>query len=294
MELSALQSFAEVARHGSFSAAAERLFLTQPAISKRIAALEKELDSRLFDRIGRRVSLTEAGRALLPAAERLLTDAADMRRLVSNLSGQISGPLELGTSHHVGLHRLPPVLRAYHRDYPEVHLNIRFLDSETACAAVASGDLELAVVTLPTEAPPNLDLQVVWDDPLHFVVGREHRLAGLAEATLAQITQLPAVLPSHGTYTRAILEQAVTDAGLPLHVAMSTNYLETLKMLAATGLGWSLLPTTLLDDSLHPVRVKGVRLARRLGLVRNRDRTLSNAAARFMTLCRTHGNTTGT
>jgi DNA-binding transcriptional LysR family regulator len=285
MELYALQAFVEVARQGSFSAAAQRLFLTQPAVSKRIAALERELDSRLFDRIGRQVSLTEAGRALLPAAERLLNDAADLRRLVSNLSGEVSGPLLLGTSHHVGLHRLPPVLRQFHRSYPEVRLDIRFMDSEAACAAVGAGALELAVVTLPEEPPPNLALQTVWEDPLHFVVGRDHALAGRRHTSLARLAELPAVLPSHGTFTRGILERAVAAAGLELQIAMATNYLETLKMLAATGLGWSLLPTTLLDDSLHALQVRGLQLSRRLGLVLNRQRTLSNAARCFMALC---------
>ncbi|MFM1892136.1 MAG: hypothetical protein RLZ44_1213, partial [Pseudomonadota bacterium] len=209
MDLHALQAFVEVARLGSFSSAADRLFLTQPAISKRVATLEKELNTRLFDRIGRHVSLTAAGRALLPAAERLLLDAADMKRLVSNLAGEVSGPLLLGTSHHVGLHRLPPVLRAFHRSYLDVRLDIRFMDSEAACAAVASGELELAVVTLPDETPPNLELQPVWEDPLHFVVGREHALARQGRGSLAQLAALPAVLPSQGTFTRAILERTV-------------------------------------------------------------------------------------
>ncbi len=290
MELDALQAFAEVARQGSFSGAATRLFLTQPAVSKRIAGLEKELDRRLFDRIGRRIALTEAGRILLPAAERLLADAAELKRQVSNLAGQVSGPLALGTSHHIGLHRLPPVLRAFHREHPDVKLDLRFLDSETACAAVGSGDLELAVVTLPTEAPANLELATLWNDPLHFVVGPEHPLAQTGQTPLQRICALPAVLPSAGTYTRGILERAVAAAGLQLQVAMSTNYLETLKMLVATGLGWSLLPATLLDEGIVPVRIKGVRLSRRLGLVRNRDRTLSNAARRFMALCQAHGD----
>jgi DNA-binding transcriptional LysR family regulator len=285
MDLHALQAFVEVARLGSFSSAADRLFLTQPAISKRVATLEKELNTRLFDRIGRHVSLTAAGRALLPAAERLLLDAADMKRRVSNLAGEVSGPLLLGTSHHVGLHRLPPVLRAFHRSYLDVRLDIRFMDSEAACAAVASGELELAVVTLPDETPPNLELQPVWEDPLHFVVGREHALARQGRASLAQLAALPAVLPSQGTFTRAILERTVAEAGLQLHIAMATNYLETLKMLAATGLGWSLLPATLLDDSLQALQVDGLQLSRRLGLVLHRQRTLSNAARCFMALC---------
>ena len=113
LELSNLQTFVTVAETGSFSQTSEQLFLTQPAISKRIAALEKELGTRLFDRIGRHVDLTEAGTALLPRARQILMQVEDSRRAISNLTGQITGKLSIGTSHHIGLHRLPPILRQF-------------------------------------------------------------------------------------------------------------------------------------------------------------------------------------
>ncbi|WP_163014523.1 LysR family transcriptional regulator, partial [Pseudomonas viridiflava] len=106
-----LNAFIAIAEIGSFSGAGERLHLTQPAISKRIAGLEQQLNVRLFDRLGREVSLTEAGRALLPRAYQILNVLDDTRRDLTNLTGEISGRLTLATSHHIGLHRLPPVLR---------------------------------------------------------------------------------------------------------------------------------------------------------------------------------------
>lgn len=108
MDLASLNAFIAIAETGSFSEAGERLHLTQPAVSKRIASLEQQLSVRLFDRLGREVSLTEAGRALLPRAYQILNVLDDTRRALSNLSGDISGRLTLATSHHIGLHRLPP------------------------------------------------------------------------------------------------------------------------------------------------------------------------------------------
>ena len=285
MEISALRAFVEVAERASFSAAAEALYLTQPAVSKRVAQLEAELGTRLFDRIGRRISLTGSGAALLPRARRLINDALELKRLVVDLSGEVGGRLVMGTSHHIGLHRLPAALKHFTEQFPAVELDIRFMDSEAACRAVEVGDLELAIVTLPPTQPSALRMQVIWHDPLAFMVGRDHPLAGRDTLTLPELLRYPAVLPGTTTYTRGILESAVHEAGVEIHVAMATNYLETLHMLVATGLGWSLLPATVLDGEVHALRVEGMELSRELGAVTHRKRSLSNAARKMIDTC---------
>jgi DNA-binding transcriptional LysR family regulator len=285
MELATLKAFVEVADRQSFSEAAEALYLTQPAVSKRVALLEQELDARLFDRVGRRVATTAAGAALLPRARRLLNDARDLRNFVQDLSGQVRGRLLMGTSHHIGLHRLPGPLKRFSRTYPEVQLDIRFMDSEAACRAVETGELELAIVTLPPEDSSRLSLRPLWDDRLEFVVATDHPLAGQSAIGLADLAGYPAVLPGPTTYTRAILEGAMHAQGVTLNVTMATNYLETLRMLVATGLGWSLLPATLLDDALQAIAIDGIRLSRRLGAVTRQGRELSNAAREMVRCC---------
>lgn len=285
MDLSSLHAFLQVAQTGSFSEAAGRLFLTQPAISKRIAGLENTLGTRLFDRIGRRVSLTEAGSALLPRARDLINAANDIKRLASTLTGEVAGTLAFATSHHIGLHRLPPILRAFTRDHPQVRMDIRFLDSEVASRAVESGELELAIVTLPESAPPMLDSRAIWHDQLVFVATPDHPLAQEPSIPPQRLAEFPAVLPGSTTTTRAILDRALTGHGVSLDRVQTTNYLETLKMLAAAGLGWSLLPHTLLDGDLVPLNVEGIELGRQLGILIHRDRTLGNAARRMIELC---------
>jgi len=286
MDIAALHAFTAVAEHASFSEAAEHLFLTQPAVSKRVRQLEEDLGVALFDRIGRKVSLTEAGRALLPRARRLLNDANEIRRVLSDLAGDVAGQLVMGTSHHIGLHRLPAPLRQFTREHPQVELDIRFMDSEAACHAVEIGDLELAIVTLPPSPLPHLAMQRIWHDPLVFAIAAEHPLAGREDVPLRRLLEEPAVLPSSTTYTRRILEQAVRQQGLSLETAMETNYLETLQMLVASGLGWSLLPRTQLDERVATVGVSGVALARELGAVTHERRSLSNAATAMIDACR--------
>ena len=279
MDIAVLQAFVAVAESGSFSMASERLFLTQPAISKRIAQLEAELTARLFDRIGRGVSLTESGYALLPRARHILLEVEDSRRVISNLSGTISGRLRVGTSHHIGLHRLPPVLRRYSASYPEVELDLHFMDSEEACRAVLHGDLELGVVTLPLESATELETRLVWPDPLDFIVNPDHPL-GTTTTPLdpARLCEHPAILPAPGTYTREVIEQAFKPLGLSIPIRMATNYLETIKMMVSVGLGWSVLPRTMLTDELRVIKVSNIHLSRRLGTVWHGSRTLSNAA----------------
>jgi len=284
MDLANLTAFIAVAEAGSFSEAGERLHLTQPAVSKRIAALEQQLQVRLFDRLGRQVSLTEGGRALLPRAYRILSVLEDTRRALNNLNGDVSGRLTLATSHHIGLHRLPPLLRAFTRAHPQVVLDIRFLDSEVAYEEILHGRAELAVITLAPETAAPVRAVKVWDDPLDFVAAPEHPLARDGQASLSDVALHPAVFPGDNTFTHHIVRRLFEQEGLTPNIAMSTNYLETIKMLVSIGIAWSVLPRTMLDDQVKPLTLPGVRLSRRLGYILHTERTLSNAARAFMTL----------
>lgn len=282
MDSANLQAFLAVAQSGSFSRAAEQLHLTQPAISKRIASLEQQLGCQLFDRIGRTITLTEAGRALKPRAEHLLNLLHDTRRALTNLSSRVQGQLNIATSHHIGLHRLPQALRRFSKAYPGVALDIRFLDSEVAHEQVLQGAIELAVVTLPPHSDPPLSSEIIWQDPLAIVVAPEHPLASLSRVSLQQLAEHPAVLPESHTVTHRVVSELFARHGLIPHVSMTTNYMETLKMLVSIGLAWSVLPQTMLDTQVRQLPVKGLTLQRELGYVRHTGRTLSNAAHAFI------------
>jgi DNA-binding transcriptional LysR family regulator len=282
MDTQNLGAFLAVAEGRSFSKAAERLHLSQPAISKRIAALEVQLGTALFDRVGRRIGLTDAGRTLLPYARRVLEDVEDGRRALSRLSGAVGGRLSIGTSHHIGLHRLPPVLRGYTQRYPDVDLDIQFMDSEDACEAVLRGELELGVVTLPTQPLPHLQTRLIWPDPLAVVVAPSHPLAALRHPGLADLAAHPAVLPDERTYTHRIVRTALEAHGVAPRIRLATNYLETLKMLVAIGLGWSVLPRSMVDAGIREVQIPELVLRRDLGAVWHRRRTRSAAATALL------------
>nr|WP_040296839.1 LysR family transcriptional regulator [Alcanivorax hongdengensis] len=282
MDTPTLHAFMAVAETGSFSAAAERLYITQPAISKRIALLEQQLEARLFDRVGRQIQLTEAGRALLPRARQVLMDVEDMARAIHDLSGEVAGKLRIGTSHHIGLHRLPPVLRQFSRDYPQVKLDIHFIDSEEAWEDVLHGELEMGVVTLPPQPDERLYSEKIWEDPLVFMCAPEHPLARAKDITLETLPRHSAILPSPITFTRGIVEKLFDEHNLKLDIAMSTNYLETIHMMVSIGLGWSVLPATMVDSSVVQLDVDVPLPCRQLGVVIHPGRSQSNAAKAFL------------
>ena len=284
MDTANLTAFLAVAESGSFSRAAEQLHLTQPAVSKRIASLEQQLDCRLFDRIGRHISLTEAGLALRPRALEIIDALEDTRRALSNLSTVVQGRVAMATSHHIGLHRLPPVLRAFTRTYPEAALDIQFLDSEIAYEKVLHGEIELAVITLAPAMEPPIIAQQIWNDPLDFVVAPDHPLAGCRDLTLARLADYPAVFPGPNTFTRRIVSQLFSRDGVQPHISMSTNYMETIKMMVSIGLAWSVLPRTMLDAQVVPLTLHNAGLERQLGIIWHSGRTLSNAGQAFIRL----------
>ncbi len=291
MDIPNYTAFLAVAEHRSFSKAADMLYITQPAISKRVALLEQQLGRALFDRIGRKVFLNEAGSALLPVAQRIIQEVQESQRVINNLSGEVSGKLPLVTSHHIGLRRLPNVLKQFTHNYPKVRLDLAFMDSENACHKIEQGHFELGVVTLPLVTPKNLKLTPLWNDTLAIATTADHPLAIKASTqnkkkrkkiSLNELANYPAILPSVGTYTRTIIEDPIIKKQAALDVILETNYLETIRMMVSIGLGWSALPRTMINDELVEIPIDGLHIQRELGIVQHAERSISNASKAFI------------
>ena len=278
MDLNNIKAFVAVADTNSFSEAAELLYITQPAVSKRVASMENALSVKLFDRIGRRIIITETGISILEKCRLILDTIDDTAKIINNRSGEITGTLSIGTSHHIGLHHLLPVIREYVRLYPKVEMDIQFFSSEQVCEMVSGGDLELGVITLPLTIPVELSAQILWNDPMQFVVSPAHPLSKSGTGQIKQLTEFNAILPERGTYTHKIIEKVFQKNNLELQSKFSTNYLETIKMMVAVGLGWSVLPETLVDKDLSIIKLPKIKISRQLGMIQHKQRTLSNSA----------------
>ena len=281
MDIQNIRAFLMVAETRSFSRAAEKLFLTQPAISKRIATLEYSLDCQLFDRLGKSIQLTQAGQALVPSYQRILSEINETKRIISTLRSQVSGHLKFGTSHHIGLHRLPPILKRYTNQYQQVELDIQFMDSEQAAALILKGDIELALITLPDAIENHLSTIPVWTDTMYCVVAKDHDLAKQKNVSIKQLSEHGVLLQAQSTHTRDIIDQAL-KLNTNIKIIMESNYLETIKAMIQNGLGWGVLPESMIDNSLHRLNIKGVKMERHLGVLLHASRTLSSSASALL------------
>ncbi len=282
MDTQHLQAFVAIAESGSFSAAASRLHLTQPAISKRIALLEEQLSSALFDRIGRQVVLTQAGQVLLSKARLILNEVIAAQRAIADLKGDVEGSLSIATSHHVGLHYLPPFLREFSTRFPQVKLDLHFSDSEQAYHEILQGRFDLAIITLALEQEPRLQSYQLWHDQLHFVAAPTHPLATQPHLQLADLSQHPAVMPDTATYTTQLINKLFERQNASLSIGMVSNHLDTIKMLLSIGLGWGVLPKRIVDKELTILDVRHAPIMRPLGCIHHKQRTLNNAAKVFL------------
>lgn len=250
MDIQLLKAFLAVVDQNSFSAAAARLHITQPAVSKRLATLEQQLGQSLVERGPRKLVLTEAGHTLLPYARRILDESHNARMALAETETRPAGTLNIITSHHIGLHHLPNWLKVYTLKFPAVQLNLQFMESEQAIDALAAREAEFAFVTLNDRLVERFEIYHRWEDPLRFVCGRDHPLAHHVHCELQDLSHYQAILPAPSTATYQHVSQLFLQQDIPLKAQMPTNYLETVKMMTTVGLGWSILPLNMVDEQL--------------------------------------------
>ena len=285
MDYDQLKTFTTLAETGSFSLTAEILNVTQPAISKRIALLESQLNCVLFDRVGKKNKLTAAGGLTLQRAKKILSESKELKYDIANLTDTVSGKLVISTSHHIGLHRLPPILKIYVRQYPDVELDMRFTDSEIAYHDVLHGETSLAIATLPNKIDEkHIAVYPLWLDQLVLVCAKNHPISKLKAINASVLENHSAILPGEETFTRRIIDKYFKSNNLKLNIAFETNYLETIKVMVASGLGWSVLPRILTDKELKAISFPSLNLTRKLGLIINKSMTLPNSAQAMIKL----------
>src|SRR5690554_616071 len=283
MEPNSLKAFLTIVDQGSFSEAAETLHLTQPAISKRLAVLENTLGTRLIERGQREIRLTNAGMRLLPHARRILDEIHNARVALSTREGEINGELRIIASHHIGLHHLPNWLRRFVGQFPEVNVNLQFMESDAAYGQMLKRNAELAFVTLSDSIGSEFTVYDQWPDPMAFVTGTGHELAARRSVSLEDLAHFPALLPDTSTATYRTVSRLFLEANLPLRQQIPTNYLETIKMMTSVGIGWSVLPVSMADDRLHQLDT-GFPVSRVLGAIGLSGRNLSLAAEALLSI----------
>ncbi|HET6742135.1 MAG TPA: LysR family transcriptional regulator [Kribbella sp.] len=245
MELQQLRYVLAVAETNSFTRAAERCLVVQSALSHQIARLERELGARLFDRTSRRVRLTPAGTAFLPAARQCLEAAERAAAEAAAAVGQVRGRLAVGLIPTVAAVDIPAALRDFRRDYPDVRISLRVGASEKLVEQVKEGVIDVAFLGLPTTAEPRgVEARELARDRLVAVVPPDHPLTGEATVSLQRLSEEVFVDLPPRTAGRLQSDQAFESAGLRRDVAFEVSTAELMARLVSERLAVALFAST--------------------------------------------------
>jgi len=283
-----LQVFHAVAKHLSFTKAAEALFMTQPAVTFQIKQLEERFNTRLFERGHGKITLTPAGQVALEYAERILALATELDLRLKEMTGEIAGPLLVGASTTIAESLLPQVLGHFKSKYPRVQPRLMVANSETVENRVAEHTLDIGFIESPSHRD-NVATDVCCEDELQAVCAPSHPLARMKSAVPKQILQYPFISRESGSGTREVIDHYLKKAGLSpdsLNVVMELGSPEALKGLVATGLGFTILSTaTVVKETRlgQLVRIPlSPRLIRKLSVVYPKERFRSRLVDTFV------------
>ncbi len=287
-----LQVFHAVAKHLSFTKAAETLFMTQPAVTFQIKQLEEHFNTRLFERGHGRISLTPAGTIVLEYAERILALSAELDTRLKEMTGEVGGPLLVGASMTIAEFLLPQVLGEFKARYPQVQPRLVVGNSESGESRVAEHTLDIGFI----EAPPHLSSvlsDVCCEDELQVVCAPSHPLARLKTVTPRQLVPYPYISREPGSGTRDVADRYFAGAGVPpesLNVVLERGSPEALTGLVATGVGFAVMSRSAVAKETRlgqlATRPLSPRLLRSMSVVYPKERFRSRLVDTFMQFAR--------
>jgi DNA-binding transcriptional LysR family regulator len=279
-----VRTLREIARHGSFSRAAESLRLSQPAVSLHMRQLEARCGTALLERVGKRAFPTPAGTVLLEHAGRAFAELEAAQEALRQLRGVVAGRLRLGTGATASIHLLPPLLRRMRARFPELELIVVTGNAPEIAAAVAANELDVGLVTLPVGGR-QLQVTPLLLDPL-VAVGPPGQRWPRSALTAGELARHPLIVYERGGTIRRIIDAWFRRGGARPRVVMELGNEEAIKKLVGAGLGVSVSPAMAVREearagalSLRPLSPP---LGRRLGLVRRRDKPETPALRAFL------------
>jgi DNA-binding transcriptional LysR family regulator len=288
MDTRQLQAFCAVVEKKSFSQAAEKLGVTQPAVSLQVRALEQRLGQTLLDRSGRRVEPTEAGRRLYRSAQRMLALEAQLLDEVSADEGPLMGTLAIGASTGPGAHLVPLLLCDFQQKHPDLHVSLSIWDTQTVIDQVADRAVELGVVGA-LRRHRSLEFDPLVRDEIVLAVPPSHRAAG-GSLTVDELRDETLIVMQEGAGVRQVIEEELRRAGLRLRGVeqkLELGLQESVKSAVAAGYGVAFISRTAIEGelagrTLATARVEGIEPARQIYVVRVRGRAATRAADAFL------------
>lgn len=283
-----LRTFLAVRQHRNYTRAAEELFVSQPAVSRRIRELERELGVRLFEQLGKALHLTAAGEALAVEAERLLGGMERAAEVVRGHAAAGKGRLRIGASATPGCCLLPAVVGAFYRQHPDSELSYAVENSRVIERGIVSNELDMGFIGETPESPALAARPVVMDEII-CVTAPGHPLAGRKRVSPAVLANEMCVVRERGSSTRRLAEVWLAEKGSSFTTVIELSSSEAIKALVASGVGLALMSIHAVEREvesglLFRVPVAGLELKRPIYLVQHLDKHLSPVMRSFMTL----------
>jgi DNA-binding transcriptional LysR family regulator len=283
-----LQVFHAVAKHLSFTKAAETLFMTQPAVTFQVKQLEEHLNTRLFDRAQGRIALTPAGQLAFEYAERILALSAELDTRLKEMSGHAAGPLLIGASMTIGEYVLPQLIGKFKAQFPAVVPTLFVGNSEAVQDRVAERSLDLGFIEGDSHLA-SLSSEVCCEDELQVVCAPTHPLAKESGALPASLTQHPYIGREAGSGTRAVIDRYLQQAGVSpesMNVVVELGSPEAIKGLVGTGQGFAIMSRVIVAKELQLGQLVQVPLRppliRNFSVVYPKERFHSKLVAAFL------------
>lgn len=285
MDFDQLETFLEVAKHNSFSRAAERRFRTQPAISSLIRSLEEEAGAKLFDRSGGKVALTAAGKVFQKFAE----EALELRRVTIAKIGEMErvprGEIIVGANEGTCLHILPEVFAHFKRLYPDVQVSVHRAERGRILEYIIDNTVDFGIVSLPV-SDNRLQIVPIHRDELVVMTSPNHPLSKKKETTITEVAEYPLLLPKLGR-TREAIDNLLHERRLKPNISMELDSSELMKRFVAADVGIGFVTASHVKAEakarlLSIIRISDAHIRRDLALVFRKDKALSRAALAFI------------
>jgi DNA-binding transcriptional LysR family regulator len=286
LDLGQLEAFVQVANQRSFSRAAEALFLTQPSVTARIQALERDLGERLFERSGRGIRLTEVGECFLPHAERVLQALNAGRDAIDSLRNLHSGSLVLASATTVSTYVLPGLLKTFRARYPRIEVSVRTGRSEQVLQMLLQDEAQVGLVRAVYHQ--DIETKGLIEDELVLVANNSHELLGAGSVTVEQLGDHPFIFFDRNSSYYSLAQGMFRQHGVVPRTQMELDSMEATKKMVEEGLGIAMLPKVALDRELKDGSLREIAIAdmpnptRQIALISRRSRPLGPVAQAFV------------
>lgn len=288
MELTQLRSVIAVAEAGNFTRASERMNISQPSLSQQILNLEKELNQKLFHRLGRKAVLTEVGAAFLERARRIIFESESAVKELSD-SPTLARQITVGAIATLAPYLMPALITRCRKRFPNLEINIHEDFKGRLIRGVLDGELDLAIVALPAEEP-RIHTEVLLKEPLLLAIGKTHPLARKAKITAADLAHETFAMLGTSSSLTAQIQSFCGDHHFEPKIGFRCSQIATVKSIVGLGLGVAILPRVVRspedDADIDYLRLADAKPFREIGVIRHMQRYQSRGAEQFLAVLR--------